>query len=75
MEHLSLQVIVNNPAQNDDGIVLENFHNSEPLMKISVNYLPRAIGDRNITIDSEGKLTHKWRLSKSITIHFYISEL
>jgi len=52
-----LQVIINNPAQNDDGIVLENFQNLT-LDEDSVNYVARAIGDRNTTIDSDGKLTH-----------------
>ena len=52
----SLQVIVNNPGQNDDGTVLENFSNLN-FDDESTNYLPRVIGDRNITIDSAGKLT------------------
>ena len=51
-----LQVIVNNPGQNDDGIVLENFSNLN-FDEESDNYLPRRIGDRFITIDSNGKLT------------------
>jgi len=53
----SLQVIVNNPGQNDDGIVLENFQNLS-LDENSTNYLPRVIGDRYTTIDANGKLTH-----------------
>ena len=52
----SLQVIVNNPGQNDDGTVLENFSNLS-FDEESTNYLPRVIGDRFITIDSDGKLT------------------
>jgi len=52
-----LQVIVNNPGQNDDGTILENFQNLT-FDEDSVNFLPRAIGDRNTTIDSNGKLTH-----------------
>ena len=51
-----LQVIVNNPGQNDDGIVLENFSNLN-LDSDSDNYVVRRIGDRFITIDSNGKLT------------------
>ena len=51
-----LQVIVNNPGQNDDGIVLENFSNLN-FDEDSDNYLPRRVGDRFITIDSNGKLT------------------
>ena len=51
-----LQVIVNNPGQNDDGIVLENFSNLN-LDPDSDNYVVRRVGDRFITIDSNGKLT------------------
>ena len=52
-----LQVIVNNPAKLDDGTILENF-TALNFDEDSINYLPRAIGDRNTTIDSNGKLTH-----------------
>ena len=38
-----LQVIVNNPGQNDDGTVLENFQNLT-FDEDNVNFLPRAIG-------------------------------
>jgi phage tail sheath protein FI len=51
-----LQVIVNNPGQNDDGTILENFSNLN-FDEDSDNYLPRRVGDRFITIDSNGKLT------------------
>ena len=53
----SLQVIVNNPGQNDDGTILENFQNLS-FDEDSTNYLPRVIGDRYVTIDSNGKLTY-----------------
>ena len=53
----SLQVIVNNPGQNDDGTILENFQNLS-FDEESTNYLPRVIGDRYVTIDSNGKLTY-----------------
>jgi len=53
----SLQVIVNNPGQNDDGTILENFQNLN-FDEESTNYLPRVIGDRYVTIDSNGKLTY-----------------
>jgi len=53
----SLQVIVNNPGQNDDGTVLENFQNLN-FDEDSVNFLPRVIGDKYTTIDSQGKLTN-----------------
>jgi len=52
----ALQVIVNNPGQNDDGTVLENFSNLN-FDEESDNYLPRKVGDRFITTDSNGKLT------------------
>jgi len=52
-----LQVIVNNPGQLDDGTILENF-TALNFDEDSINYLPRAIGDKNTTIDSNGKLTH-----------------
>ena len=52
----ALQVIVNNPGQNDDGTILENFSNLN-FDETSDNYLPKVIGDRYITIDSNGKLT------------------
>ena len=53
----SLQVIVNNPGKNDDGVVLENFQNLN-FDEDSQNYLPRVIGDKYTTIDSNGKLTN-----------------
>mgnify|MGYP003111730298 CR=1 FL=1 len=52
----ALQVIVNNPGQNDDGTILENFSNLN-FDETSDNYLLKVIGDRYITIDSNGKLT------------------
>ncbi len=52
-----LQVIVNNPGDLEDGTILENF-TALNFDEDSINYLPRAIGDRNTTIDSSGKLTH-----------------
>ena len=53
----SLQVIINNPGQNDNGVILENFDNLS-LDSDSTNYVVRRIGDRFITIDSSGKLTN-----------------
>ena len=52
----ALQVIKNNPGQNDDGTILENFSNLT-FDEDSVNFLPRAIGDKFTTIDSNGKLS------------------
>jgi hypothetical protein len=53
----SLQVMINNPGQNDDGVVLETFQNIN-FDEESTNFLPRVIGDRYVTIDSNGKLTY-----------------
>ena len=53
----TLTVQVNNPGENNDGTILESFQNLN-LDEDSVNYLPRAIGDRYVTIDSNGKLTY-----------------
>ncbi len=53
----TLQVIVNNPGQNDDGTILETFSNLS-FDEESTNYLPRVIGDRYVTIDTNGKLTY-----------------
>ena len=53
----SLQVIINNPGQNDDGTILETFSNLN-FDEESTNFLPRVIGDRYVTIDSNGKLTY-----------------
>jgi len=53
----SLQVIINNPGQNDNGVILENFDNLN-LDEDSSNYLPLRIGDKYVTIDSDGKLTN-----------------
>ena len=52
----SLQVIVNNPGQNDDGTILENFSNLN-FDEESDKLFTKKIGDRFITIDSNGKLT------------------
>jgi len=51
-----IEVRTNNPGQNNDNEVLESFQNLT-FDEDSVNYLPRAIGDRYITVDSNGKLT------------------
>ena len=53
----TLQVIVNNPGETDDGTILETFSNLS-FDEESTNYLPRVIGDRYVTIDSNGKLTY-----------------
>tara|TARA_Y100001973_G_scaffold11765_1_gene16112 strand:- start:256 stop:2670 length:2415 start_codon:yes stop_codon:yes gene_type:complete len=53
----TLDVQINNPGENDDGTVLETFANCN-FDEDSANYLPRKVGDRFTTIDSQGKLTH-----------------
>ncbi|MDA7495885.1 phage tail sheath subtilisin-like domain-containing protein [bacterium] len=53
----TLDVQINNPGQNDDGVVLETFQNLT-FDEDSVNFLPRAIGDRYVTIETTGKLTN-----------------
>jgi len=53
----TVDVQINNPGQNDDGTVLETFANCN-FDEDSANYLPRKIGDRFTTIDSQGKLTN-----------------
>ena len=52
-----LQVLVNNPGENDDNTVLENFQGLN-FDEDSTNYLPLRIGDRYVSIDSNGKLTN-----------------
>ena len=52
----ALQVIKHNPGKNDDGTIVENFSNLN-FDEDSTNYLPRRIGDRHTTTDSNGKLT------------------
>jgi len=53
----TLDVQINNPGQNDDGVVLETFQNLT-FDEDSINFLPRAIGDRYVTIADDGKLTN-----------------
>ena len=53
----NLQVMINNPGETDDGTALESFQNLN-LDEDSTNYIPRVIGDRYVTIDSNGKLTY-----------------
>ena len=53
----ALKVLKNNPGETDDGTVLEEFTNLS-FDPDSKQFAPRQIGDRYVTIDSEGKLTH-----------------
>ena len=52
----SLNVLVNNPGQNNDGDLIEGFNNLS-LDSDAPNYFVKEIGDQDITIDSNGKLT------------------
>ena len=52
----SLNVLVNNPDQNNDGDLIEGFNNLS-LDSDAPNYFVKEIGDQDITIDSNGKLT------------------
>ena len=68
----ALRVLRNNPGENNDGEVLEEFTNLS-FDPDNVNYLPRAIGDRNVTIDSNGKLTYNGDYPNK-SVHIYISD-
>lgn len=57
----------------DDGSLLESWHNLS-FDATSTNYLPRVIGDRYVTIDTNGKLTYNgdWpNMSNNIYISDY----
>jgi len=68
----TLRVLTNNPGENDDGQLVEEFPNLN-FDPDSVNYLPRQIGDRYVTIDSNGKLTYNGDWPNKST-HIYISD-
>jgi phage tail sheath protein FI len=68
----ALRVLRNNPGENNDGEVLEEFTNLN-FDPDSVNYAPRAIGDRYVTIDSEGKLTYNGDWPNK-SVHIYLSD-
>ena len=68
----TLRVLVNNPGQNDDGTELEAFTNLN-FDEDSVNYLPRAIGDRYVSISSEGKLSYEGDYPNK-SVHIYVSD-
>ena len=73
----ALRVLKNNPGENDDGTILEEFTNLN-FDPDSINYIGRQIGDRHVTIDSNGKLTYNgdWpNKSAHIRISDYVSEL
>ena len=72
----SLQVRVNNPNGSDDDNILEQFDQLTFDPK-SPNYFAKRIGDRHVTIDSNGKLTYFGtmpNLSKHIRVGDYDSK-
>ncbi len=68
----ALRVLRNNPGENNDGEVLEEFTNLS-FDPDSTNFAPRAIGDRYVTIDSEGKLTYNGDWPNK-SVHIYLSD-
>ena len=71
----SLQVRVNNPGGLDDDNILEQY-DSLTFDPNSPNYFAKRIGDRHVTIDSNGKLTYFGtlpNLSKHIRVGDYAS--
>ena len=68
----SLKVLRLNPGANNDGEVLEEFTNLN-FDPDSANFLPRRIGDRYVTIASDGKLTYNgdW---PNRSVHIYVSD-
>ena len=68
----ALRVLRNNPGENNDGEVLEEFTNLN-FDPDSVNYAPRAIGDRYVTIDTNGKLTYNGDWPNK-SVHIYLSD-
>ena len=56
----------------DDGTLIESWHNLS-FDATSTNYLPRVVGDRYVTIASDGKLTYNgdW---PNMSNHIYISD-
>tara|TARA_B100000902_G_scaffold81469_1_gene86090 strand:+ start:7917 stop:10256 length:2340 start_codon:yes stop_codon:yes gene_type:complete len=68
----ALRVLRNNPGENNDGEVLEEFPNLN-FDPDSINFAPRAIGDRYVTIDTEGKLTYNGDWPNK-SVHVYLSD-
>ena len=68
----SLRVLKNNPKENDDNEIIEEFTNLN-LDEESKNYVARQIGDRHVTIDSNGKLTYHGDWPNKST-HIYLAD-
>ena len=68
----SLRVLVNNPKENNDNEIVEEFTNLN-LDENAKNYIGRQVGDRHVTIDSNGKLTYHGDWPNKST-HVYLSD-
>ena len=68
----TLRVLKNNPGENNDGELVEEFPNVN-FDPDSVNFLPRQVGDRYVSIDSNGKLTYNGDWPNK-SAHIYISD-
>jgi len=68
----TLRLLKNNPGENDDGELVEEYQNVN-FDPDSVKFLPREIGDRYVTIDTNGKLTYNgdWPNKSQ---HIYVSD-
>ena len=68
----SLRVLVNNPKENNDNEIVEEFTNLN-LDENSKNFVARQVGDRHVTIDSNGKLTYHGDWPNKST-HVYLAD-
>ena len=68
----TLRILKNNPGENNDGELVEEFPNLN-FDPDSINFVARQIGDRYITIDSNGKLTYSGDWPNK-SAHIYISD-
>ena len=68
----TLSVMKNAPGETDDETVLETFTKLN-FDEDSPNYAPRRIGDRYVTIDTNGKLTYNGDYPNQSS-HIYISD-
>jgi len=68
----TLRVLRNAPGKANDGEVLEEFQNLN-FDPDSANFLPRAIGDRYVDIDVNGKLIYQGDWPNK-SVHIYVSD-
>jgi len=68
----TLRILKNNPGENDDAELVEEFQNVN-FDPDSTKFLPREVGDRYVTIDTNGKLTYNgdWPNKSQ---HIYVSD-